>query len=434
MTHSSGFYGWKLLAIFWLIVFTNFAFPLYGVSVINTYMAADLHMNRAALGAAYGFFEWMVGLPAPLVAISINKKGIRFTTLAGCLMVLAGALLMAFAVRGLWQVYLVLGVLVGLGALSGGVLAAQASMGRWFVKHKAGAITLVHTGSSLGGFVAAPVLNHVIAKFGGNWRAGWVLIAGLSVAASLLASFLIKESPADLGQVPDGEVGAATPSAPGASGGSRAASRGVYKTAEDWTFGEVFRTPAIWLFLIAMLGFSAGYPLFLAHGVAHLRDLGYTPAAAAFSVSVMLLASLCGSLFFAGVADVVEPRFIWAAASALFGVGMILALHASGAAGLYPYAICLGAGFGISFSATMALPANYYGAHAYAPIVAVAIVVGTTAGAAGPIAAGYIYDRFGSYEPAFYAVSGLSFLAALLLLFAAPPVRKTARSLAPAVE
>jgi cyanate permease len=61
-------------------------------------------------------------------------------------------------------------------------------------------------------------------------------------------------------------------------------------------------------------------------------------------------------------------------------------------------------------------------------------VVGTTAGAAGPIAAGYIYDRLGSYEPAFYAVSGLSFIAALLLLFAAPPVRKTAQSFAPAVR
>ncbi len=118
----------------------------------------------------------------------------------------------------------------------------------------------------------------------------------------------------------------------------------------------------------------------------------------------MLLASLCGTLFFAGVADLVEPRFVWAAASVLFGVGMILALHASGAAGLYLYAICLGAGFGISFSSMMALPANYYGPRAYAPIVAVVIAVGTTAGAAGPFAAGYIYDRFGSYDLAFYAV------------------------------
>ena len=297
MTQPSGFYGWKLLAVFWLIIFTNFAFPLYGASVINAYMAADLHMDRAALGAAYGLFQWMVGLPAPLVAICINKKGVRFTMLAGCVTVAAGALLMAFAVHNVWQVYLVFGVIVGLGALSGGILGAQAGIGRWFVKSKARAITLVHTGGTFGGFVAAPVLNHVIAKFGGNWRAGWILIAGLSFAASILAFFFIKENPADLGQFPDGASGA---EAPTASPQARTAASGAYKTTDSWTFGEVFRTPAIWMFLIAILGFSTGYPLFLAHGVVHLRDLGYTAGEAAFSVSVMLLASLGGNVVFRG--------------------------------------------------------------------------------------------------------------------------------------
>jgi MFS family permease len=99
MTRQTGFYGWKLLSVFWLILFTNFSFPLYGASVINTYMAADLHLDRAALGVAYGLFQWMVGLPAPLIAICINKRGVRFTMALGCLTVIAGALLMAFFVR-----------------------------------------------------------------------------------------------------------------------------------------------------------------------------------------------------------------------------------------------------------------------------------------------------------------------------------------------
>jgi MFS family permease len=416
------FYGWKLLFVFWLIVFANFAFPLYGASVVNTYMASDLHMDRAALGLAYGLFQWMVGLPAPLIAICINKKGVRFTMMVGCLTVAAGALLMALVVRTTWQVNLVFGLIIGLGTLAGGILAAQAGISKWFVQGKARAITLVHTGSGMGGFVAAPILNRVIAHFHGNWRAGWWLIAGLSFTATLLAAFFIKEKPSDVGQSPDGlPEGGAT--------GLSQAKHSVFKTKDEWTFGQVFRTPAIWLLLISILGFSTGFPLFLAHGVAHLRDLGYTPAAAAFSVSVMLLSNLGGTLLFAAVADRIEPRFIWAAASVIFGVGMILALHASGAAGLYLYAICLGAGFGISFSAMMALPANYYGVRAYAPVVGVIIAVGTTAGAAGATAAGYVFDTFGSYLPAFYCVSGLSFLGAVLLLLATPPVDRAVHSL-----
>jgi hypothetical protein len=54
MARQAEFYGWKLLVIFWFILFTNFAFPLYGASVVNTYRAADLHGDRSELGLAYG--------------------------------------------------------------------------------------------------------------------------------------------------------------------------------------------------------------------------------------------------------------------------------------------------------------------------------------------------------------------------------------------
>ena len=53
MARETKFYGWKLLAVFWIILFANFAFPLYGASVVNTYMAAALHWDRTQLGLAY---------------------------------------------------------------------------------------------------------------------------------------------------------------------------------------------------------------------------------------------------------------------------------------------------------------------------------------------------------------------------------------------
>jgi MFS family permease len=425
MKHPTEFYGWKLLGVFWLILFTNFAFPLYGASVVNTYMAADLHLDRSALGVAYGLFQWMAGLPAPLVAICINKKGVRFTMALGCITVMAGALLMGFVVRTGWQAELVYGVIIGVGALSAGVLPAQTGISRWFVKSKALAITLVHTGIAVGGFVAVPALNFIIAGFHGNWRVGWWLMAGLSTLAAVLVVFLVKERPSDLGQLPDGR--AATEPADSLDA-HRSGGRGVHKTSAEWTVGEVFRTPAVWMLMVSIIGFSAGYPLFIAHGPSHLHDLGHTLAAASRSLSIMVISSLGGTLLFAAAADRIEPRRIMAAASLVFSVGMLLAIKASGPIGLYAYAVCLGSGFGAAFSATMALPANYFGMRAYAPVLGILMAVGTTAGAAGPFAAGYTFDHFGSYTPAFYWVSGLSFAAAVLLLFMRPPVKPAERS------
>ncbi|HXY79453.1 MAG TPA: MFS transporter [Candidatus Bathyarchaeia archaeon] len=422
MTRQSSFYGWKLLAIFWIILFANFAFPLYGASVVNTYMAEALHWDRTQLGLAYAIYQLMIGAPAPLIAILIAKKGVRFTATLGCGVVAAGAVLMSSVVHTSLQTDLVYGVMIGLGAMTGGVLVAQTGINRWFSRFKGLAITLVHTGGTFGGFVAARLLDKVIRAFNGNWRAGWWLMAGLSAACAMLALF-VRERPADLGQLPDGaaEEMAAISSRPDAK-------VKVHKTNEDWTLLDALRTPAIWLILISLLGFSAGYPLYIAHGNAHLRDLGYTPAQAASSISIMLLCALFGTLLFATVADSVEPRLVWAVSSVVFAAGMLLAMHASGAAGLYLYAILLGTSFGACFSAMMVLPANYYGVKGYPPVISFMMVVGTTAGFLGSTLAGIVFDRFHSYTPVFYCVTALSLLAAVVLLLM-KPARKPASGL-----
>ena len=424
MTRQSSFYGWKLLAIFWIILFANFAFPLYGASVVNTYMAEALHWDRTQLGTAYAIYQLMIGVPAPLIAVLIAKRGVRFTASIGCVVVVVGALLMSSVVRTSLQVDLVYGVMIGMGAMTGGVLVSQTAINRWFDKYKGLAITLVHTGGTFGGFVAARLLDKVIRVSSGNWRAGWWMIAGLSTLCALLAMSFVRERPEDFGQFPDGsaEESAARLSP------SVAITR-VHRTSEHWTLLDALRTPAIWLILISLLGFSAGYPLYIAHGNAHLRDLGYTPAQAASSISIMLLCALFGTLFFAAVADRIEPRVTWAVGSLVFAGGMLLALHASGAAGLYLYAILLGSSFGVCFSAMMVLPANYYGLKGYPPVISFMMVVGTTAGALGARVAGMVFDRVHSYTPVFYCVAALSVLSAIVLLLM-KPARKPASGLA----
>ena len=420
MAEPAKFYGWKLLAVLWLILVMNLSFPLYGGSVINAYMASDLHFDRSTLGAAFGVFQWMIGLPGPLVALCVNKKGVRFTLRAGAFVSLVGALLMARFIHTGWQFEVVFGFIVGAGAITAGPLPAQSSIVRWFDRRRALAISLLLTGPAVGGFVAPLVLDRLIAHYQGNWRAGWWLIAGLNVTAILLASLFVKERPSDLGQFPDGESSPVIPSRADRS----EVKRGVYRTVEEWRFADVLRTPTWWLMLLASLGFSAGYTVFLAHGVVHLRDLGHTPAEAAFSYSVMLFASLLGTLLVAVVGDRVEPRFLWAVASGAYGVGMLLALKATGPAGLYVYAIFLGIGFGMAYPTMMTLPGNYYGAKVYPLAVAVLLAVATTAGAIGAFWAGYSYDHLGTYSHAFYWVAIACFLGAVLAPFMTPPARK----------
>jgi len=422
MTRQSSFYGWKLLAAYWIILFANFGFPLYGANIVNTDMAEALHWDRTQLGLAYSIFQLMIGLPAPLISILIARRGARFTTSIGCAIVAAGALLMSSVVHTAWQTCIFFSVMMGLGAMTGGILVGQTAVNRWFNRYKGLAITIVHTGITFGGFVAARLLDKVIRASGGNWRAGWWLMAALSAVSAVLAVLFVRERPSDLGQFPDGATAEEA-----ASFAARAESRDrVHKTSEEWTFADALRTPALWLIVFSALGFSAGYPLFLAHGNAHLRDLGYTPAQAASSFSILVLSSLIGTLLFAAISDLIEPRIVWGIASVFFAGGLLLALHPTGDAGLYLYAVLMGSSYGICFSAMMVLPANYYGAKGYPPVIALMMVTGVTAAAVGSTLAGMVFDRLHTYSPLFYAVAALSILAAIVLLLM-KPARKAAR-------
>lgn len=426
MSRQSHFYGWKLVAVACFIGFANFEFPMYGASVINSYMAADFHFDRRTLGLVFGVFVWISGLPGPLVALCVRKRGVRFSLVLGSLLVVTGALLMALFVRTAVELTVVFGVLMGLGAAWSGGVPLMACVSQWFLKRRALALSLVVAGLSIGSFIVPSLVNRLIAEFRGNWRVGWWLIVSLSICAAVASALLVKERPSDLGQYPDGEstgLLAANPSGCAPAQGRRT----VFRTAEEWTFSEAFRTSALWLMLLAFAGTYAGCFMFLAHGVVHLKDLGYTPAQAAFSLSLLLLLFLIGKLVVGALGDHIEPRWLCAAGLMFLGIGMALAIKASGTLVFYSYAVLLGLGSGMSITCILTMPANYFGGKAYPSILGVQSTVGTTAGAIGSYAGGYVFDHFGSYADAFYAVAIVCLASSvLMLLFAKPPARRVA--------
>ena len=431
---NKNFYGWKLLFVFWAVVILNFAFPTFGMSVVNTYMAGSMHFDRKELGLAYSVFTLMGGLPAPIVALSINRYGIRLTMLAGILLVGAGGVLMAALVHTAVQAFIVLALVVGLGAAFSGTVAPQVGVARWFRARRGRAMSLLLTSSAIGGFAAVPLLNLVITKSGGNWRAAWWCMAAMSVGAGVLAALFIRESPEQMGQQPDGGAVEPVASEPIGfrSGASEAAAlkpkpaRGVFKTTEDWTLRETLRSPVLWLLIATYLGFFMGFFIFLAHGIIHLEGLGHSAAAASQSLGFVMLSSLIGQFGVAATGDRIETRYLFALGVTVFGIGIALATRATGAASLYPYAICMGAGFGASYTCLVTMQSNYFGPKVYPLVLGVTTPLGTILGAIGPVIAGWFYDASHTYTQIFLLVAAISFTSAVLLLFAKPPIRRAA--------
>jgi MFS family permease len=420
---KSGFYGWKLLAAFWVILFINLAFPAYGSSVINAFMVNDLSLDRRTLGLMVSVYMLMSGLPGPLVAMYVNRFGVRATLVTGSAILLSGALGMATFVDSGIEAIVVFGVLVGFGVLSGGALAAQTGTAFWFVRRRALAISIILSAGGIGGFVAARALNAIISRFDGNWRAGWWLIAAMALVSLLVAATFVREKPEDLGQLPDGG------DADSASGGRQASSR-VHITKEDFTFGEALRTPALWVLLFGSVGMSGGFTQAMAHAIVHLQDLGNSADVAAKSFSILVVSTLIGKLMLGIFGDRIDPRYLWAIAVGFFGIGMLVLIDATTTLRLNIYSVCIGFGFGGSLVCMMTVMSNYFGSKAYASIIGITLAVQTTVGAAASFVAGDLYERLGSYTLAFFGTAILCFAGSLALVLIRPPHRPQSREAA----
>jgi MFS family permease len=409
------FYGWTLLGAFWCLMFLNLGFPAYGAAVLNAAMAQSLGLSRETLGNTFSVYMIMSGLPGPLVAMSVNHLGVRATLVIGSLLVVAGSVLMATLVSSGLGAMLSFGLLVGMGVATGAALASQAGLARWFVRRRALALSILYSAGGIGGFVAAPLLNRLI-EATGTWRSGWWLLAMLSGLAAVLALLMVRERPEDLGQLPDGD------SVP--VGGSQqilADTRPAFITRHDWRFAEAIRQPTFWLILLSLVGGSGGYTLFLAHGIVHLQDLGHSRLVGAWAVSTLTITGLLAKVIIATFGDRYDPRYLWAAFLAIFGVGLVLVVHAYALAQVFLFATCLGIGFGGGLVCMMAVLSNYYGTRAFASLAGLAVAINTTLSAIAPKVAGRLYDHGVGYGGTFYFLASWCFLGAIMLFLLRAP-------------
>ncbi|HEY5020516.1 MAG TPA: MFS transporter [Steroidobacteraceae bacterium] len=424
------FYGWKLLAACWVIMFLNLGIPVYGASGLNALMAPALHLDRGALGLLFSAYMIMSGLPGPLVAMSVNHQGVRRTLMLGSVFLIVGALLMGTVVSSFWFAVLAFGLLVGGGVATGAALAAQAGLARWFVRRRALVLSILYSSGAIGGFVSGRLLDRVVTLAGGNWRAGWWVIAALSAIACAVAAVFVKESPAELGQMPDGEPAMAhvSSAAPGRGAAHRVV---VFRTTQDWTYRDAIASPAYWLMVLSLLGVSCGYTLYLAHGFVHLRDLGHSASEAWQAISVLAVSGLIAKVIIASCGDRLDPRYLWAAFQISFGVGLVLVVNARTHASVLVFATCLGIGFGGGLVCLMAVLSNYFGTRLFASLAGLAVAINTTLSAITPYLAGWRYDAGHGYGASFYFLAFWCLIGGAALFVLRPPSLPTAARVVP---
>ena len=119
------------------------------------------------MASVYSIYLLVNGSTAALVGLVFDRVGPRWVYGAGTAL-LGTAFFLASGVGSLWQFYLCIGVLVGLGVSLNGMVPGSALLSRWYRERLSTAIGIAFSATGVGALVLVPLAQSLIGEYG--WR------------------------------------------------------------------------------------------------------------------------------------------------------------------------------------------------------------------------------------------------------------------------
>lgn len=378
--------GWAaFFCVSMVFFFLNLAtFQTLGVVLFK--MVAELSWSQTAAGSSFVFLGLATGLMSPLPALTIRKFGSRATLCIGAILLAAGFWLCASG-DTLVTFYVAM-AMIGAGFAFSGTVPGVYLIAGWFEKYASRAIGFYFMFGALGAAFGPPIVDWIVKELG--WRGHWTamaLVAGLLGAICLL---LVRDA---------------------AGSGTQKAAAGT-SDAPSWTPRRAMMTRQFLLVAAAMTGTMACVLTLSSMVIRHLVDLGATPTSAAFVFGILGLVATFVKAAAGWACEKIRPETIAAVGLLLQMAGNVLFVFAASPAVQLLAAVAFGAGWGLTYVAGPVLLIRYFG-RTVGPRILSGVWLATTLSAAGPLVAGLVADRWGTFMPVFYSLSGVMLILAL---------------------
>jgi len=393
------FYGYiVVIAAFCIVAIAGGIWAIFGVFFEP--MLTEFGWTRAELSVASSLSILFLTLFGIAGGKFTDRFGARLYVTACGLLLGLGFFLMS-RVNTIWQVYLVYGVMIGIG-MSGFWVPMMATIARWFVKRRGMMTGIVLAGGGVGITIMPPLVARLIITYG--WRISYIWVGLVTMIIIIVAAQFLRRNPAQMGQLPDGVDETGT----GSSG----------LQAEGFSLRQVIRTREFWMLcaIFSCLWFSAN--AVWVHIVIHAIDLGIPATSASSIPAVMGGVGIVARIMMGTAADKIGFKATLLIGFALMAVSLLWLLVARELWAFYLFAV--GFGFGFAGLAVLESPlvARLFGLASLGVILGSIEFGSTVFGVTSPIIAGYIFDIMDNYRLAFLicaAVSGMGSVLTLLL-------------------
>jgi MFS family permease len=399
------FYGWVIVGTTFVAQFVTMGTVFYTFGVLLKPLTEALDTNRFLISLALTCSMVVGGVLGPWVGSLVAERSIRALMLSGAALLTVGFLAMS-QVQTLWQLYLAFGVVVAAGLALSGPLPNNALIANWFVRRRGTAMGISQFGISISGTVMVPLATWLILDYG--WRTTVTVLALMpALVLAPVVWFYVVKRPEDLALLPDGEP----PGAPVAEP----------TEAEAWTIGRAIRDRRVWLLTLTIGPSLASIGAVVQAMHSHVTDLGLSALQASAVVALMTLMGATAKPLFGILADHFDKRAIMGLSLALqaLGVGLLLQVES------YPALMAAGFIFGLGFGAVMPLWAILLGAlfgrDGFARVMGVMGPMTLPFTMIGLPFTTFVFERTGSYLPAFATFLGCFLISALALAFLPVP-------------
>jgi len=402
----------------WLIVAAGFVNQMiagallqrsYGAYVVL--LREEFGWSKAALSGVFSMQQIENGLLGPIQGTLLDKFGPKLTMRVG--IVMFGVGLIAFSrIESITAFYLCF-LCIAVGSSLGGFFPLTVVLVNWFNKKRARALSTMQMGGALGG-VMVPIVAVALETWG--WRAT-ALVSGIAVMLICLPlTSVIKRRPEDIGLRVDGE--AEPPPTP-----VDVDIDVVSDSRYDFTLKQAMHTPAFWL-----ISLGHGWALIIVsavnvHAALHITEgLGYSLALASLVVTVITASQMFGTVLAGAIGDRFDKRLIAMSCMAGHTAGLLFLAVFSQVFFLFGFAVLHGTAWGLRGPMMQAIRADYFGRTYYGAILGTSSLVTMWGSILGPLVAGVMADRTGSYEAGFIFLALLSGMGAVFFLLTKRPV------------
>lgn len=397
------FYGWRMVAATCALRVLGSGLHSFGFTVFFLPLSQDLGLNRTSTSLAFSLARAEGAIEGPIVGHLLDRYGPKPIMLAAVLLMGVGYLLLSQVNSYAFFLIVYLGV-ISLAHAGGFMHAPMVLINTWFIRHRARAITITSAAFGLGGVLVAPILSVIVQTWG--WRWGAAIGGLLFLAIGVPLSLTVRRSPESIGLLPDGDE-SASPAA-GEDGQEQ-----PIRSEVDVTVAQALRSFAFWGSVLAAGIRNGSYHAIAVHFVPLMVWKGLSQSEAALLLSVYAFLGMVATLILGWFADKAnKPRLtaviLFAGAAAMF-----LPIFSSSL-----WSLCLFTLFfalvETTFPLGWAVVGDLFGRKHYAKIRGYMVLFYTWGGVIGPVIAGAIFDRWGSYEPLLWSLVGVYVVAGLL--------------------